>query len=284
MCSFNLIREENSSQDERLLSFKIAFRGTVDINDVAQALRLAMKALALEGNSTSPLKSTTTLSAPSSSLGLSAIMKNLEVATKYREEAVAESSFNDLETLMNKAAELTKLAESLLSKISKSSSSEKGLDEDVVFRRELVDFGILQPVTKEASGRSFVDDLAKELGDFLLQYSQRNGIMQISLSDAFCVFNRARGVSLVSPQDIYQASALLKSKGLKFQLRTYDSGVHVLESLDFNDAAVMTRIQSLVEGSPAGITAADLARDEKVSVLVAKEQLLVRWFFISYPN
>lgn len=247
------------------LSFKIAFRSSgIRIQDALSAIKLAKES---KIEKCVPIKSNADASGP---LGVSIIMKNLQVASKQREEVVSESSFNDLETLMQKAGEIMKIAQDVMSKLGKGDSSESNS-----FHNNLMDFGIVQPVTKETNGGRFIEELSKELCGFLVNYSRKYGVLQISLSDAFCLFNRARGVSLVSPHDIYRASCCFKNLDLEFQLRTYDSGFHILESRSVNDEVVVERILSHVKDYNEGISALILAKREKISVIVAKEQLLV---------
>jgi EAP30/Vps36 family len=63
----------------------------------------------------------------------------------------------------------------------------------LAFEQDLQDMGISQPVTRQSSGK-YEEELAKELSQFLDTFSLKTGYSQIPLSDAFCVFNRARGV------------------------------------------------------------------------------------------
>ncbi len=119
-------------------------------------------------------------------------MKSLEESSKQREEMVSQDSFQDLETLMQKASELAKLAETLLSKV----TPDEEEDEDLAnFRKELRDFGISEPVTRETVKSSeYHQALAKELDQFLTRYCEKAQVKQLSLSDTFCLFNRARGI------------------------------------------------------------------------------------------
>jgi ESCRT-II complex subunit VPS36 len=58
-------------------------------------------------------------------------------------------------------------------------------------------------VSKDISGKKFYNDLATEIEKFLnsvIESDRFSGV--IGLTDLFCLYNRARGTDLVSPQDL----------------------------------------------------------------------------------
>jgi ESCRT-II complex subunit VPS36 len=65
-------------------------------------------------------------------------------------------------------------------------------------------------VTRLSAGREYHQQLARQIGDILLTNSRlrRLGGM-ITLSDVYCIYNRARGTELVSPDDVLEASKML---------------------------------------------------------------------------
>lgn len=266
ICGGALVKSFTS---EDFFDVKIAFRGrSIDpIQDIHSLLQQTIDSL----DDSFPSDQAITIS----SMGVSGIMKSLEDASKKRDVAVSASSFKDLESLMDKAQEMTKLAESLMLKF----KSDDGLEGDVTIalQRDLIDFGILQPVTKETSRNKYFLDLAKELSEFLVQYSKRSEKAQYGLSDAFCLFNRARGLSLVSPQDLFRAATQMKSLSMAFELKSFDSGVHVLvESNQMNSDAMSNRIVEILhQEQEFGVTATLIASRLNISVIVAKEQMLV---------
>ena len=64
------------------------------------------------------------------------------------------------------------------------------------------------------------------------------GIM--ALPDVFCLFNRARGTELVSPDDLLAAVRLFSIIGAPLHLRTFSSGLLVVQSSSHSDAEVST--------------------------------------------
>jgi ESCRT-II complex subunit VPS36 len=69
---------------------------------------------------------------------------------------------------------------------------------------QLIAMGITSPVTRASAGVRFQQELARQLADFLAApLAKAGGVMM--LPDVYCLFNRARGTELVSPDDLIQA-------------------------------------------------------------------------------
>lgn len=88
-----------------------------------------------------------------------------------------------------------------------------------------------------ASQRQYYELTARQVADFLLPrlqagYTGRGegsskGIM--SLTDVYCLFNRARGTNLISPEDLRQACALLNDLNVGLSQKTFPSGIIVVQ-------------------------------------------------------
>ena len=64
----------------------------------------------------------------------------------------------------------------------------------------------------------------------------------MTLADVYCLFNRARGTELISPDDLLQAVSLFGSTGAPMHLRTFSSGVLVVQSNSHDDDHVRPHI------------------------------------------
>ncbi|KAF9149807.1 hypothetical protein BG015_008371 [Linnemannia schmuckeri] len=206
--------------------------------------------------------------------GISGIMRTVESNKKVADETLSEA-FRDLQGLMDKAAEMVALAEAISNRLSKSSNVNN--EETATFKTYLLSMGIAAPVTKDTAGAVFHKELARELVEFILPIVEREG-GTMSLMDIYCVFNRARGVELISPKDLYTACELFEVLNLPLRLRKFDSGLLVIQTLarysdDEVSTAITTRIQNLPPGS--GLTAVELASAIQISVALAQEQLLM---------
>ena len=78
---------------------------------------------------------------------------------------------------------------------------------------------------------------ASQLADFLVPRIDRAGGM-MPLPDVYCLFNRARGAELISPDDLLTAAKLLPSLGTRLTFRNFASGVLVVQSAAHSDEKV----------------------------------------------
>lgn len=198
-----------------------------------------------------------------------------------------DSAFSDLDNLMEKAAYMVQLAESLSSKLSSfsetASQDSEAMKNKKAFQKLVQEIGVSQPVTKETTGNLYHQELAKELNTFLLNFSVKTGSQIITLTDIYCYFNRARGVcirkiilALVSPEDLYRSCLESDKLGLEFQFRKFDNGLKVMQSKEYSDDAVASTLIELMK-SVKMVSAFSLAKHSKISVIIAREQLLVNF-------
>ena len=111
------------------------------------------------------------------------------------------------------------------------------------------DIGIIAPVTKEMTGSLYHQQLSRQIADFLLIGGVNGGIIGkagvLGLTDLYCLYNRARGTELVSPDDLYQACRYFSFMDVGLNLRQYDSGVRVVQGPTFNQNYVNEKILAL---------------------------------------
>lgn len=71
--------------------------------------------------------------------------------------------------------------------------------------------------------------VAAQLADFLTpRLGKGSGMM--ALPDMYCLFNRARGTELISPDDLLSAAKLFPAIGARLSFRQFPSGVLVVQS------------------------------------------------------
>jgi ESCRT-II complex subunit VPS36 len=159
-------------------------------------------------------------------VGVAGIMHR-EAEKSSQTSASLAVAFRDLDALMSMAADMVKLAEKfrgvmgadgsilLHNTVSNSVSNTDGaaaaaassgeqllLDADT--QLQLIAMGIASPVTKASAGARYHQELSRQLADFLVGPLARAGGV-LMLPDVYCLFNRARGSELVSPDDLLQA-------------------------------------------------------------------------------
>lgn len=208
-------------------------------------------------------------------------------------EIVIGTAFEDLEALMASAKEVVALAESF-ARQAKSGDADSA-SENALVAESATQLGLI--TTKDIVGgvddSLYLSELARNLAEFLTDDAR--GVLKraggiISLVDLWAMFNRARGgVELVSPNDFDKAARLWDKLKLPVRLRTFKSGVMVVQSRDRTDEAtiksLLTWIRDLRTVPPdrevawdwqvfgRGVTARDAAERFGWSIGVAEEEL-----------
>ncbi|KAM4684318.1 vacuolar protein-sorting-associated protein 36 isoform 2-T2 [Amazona ochrocephala] len=151
----------------------------------------------------------------------------------------------------------------------------KLMEKTIRFKSYLLSMGIANPVTRETygSGTQYHMQLAKQLAGILqTPLEERGGIM--SLTEVYCLVNRARGLELLSPEDLVNACKMLESLKLPLRLRIFDSGVMVIELQSHNEEEMVASALETVS-EKGSLTADEFAKLVGMSVLLAKERLLL---------
>jgi ESCRT-II complex subunit VPS36 len=220
----------------------------------------------------------------SSNAGVAGILRRQE-KNMQSVDNLAKSALTDLDALMLRAREAIAVVQRYASYTAGEEKDDvmSETTSQAVERNEMEaimqNIGIVSPVTKFSAGRQYHEQLARQMADILLQQGRidRLGGM-ITLTDLYCLFNRARGTELVSPDDLLKAATLTKRLNLGLRLRVFDSGVKVLQAESYNEEKMGQRILDLLRApdfTASGIQASDLALRLNISLVVAKEQLLI---------
>lgn len=75
-----------------------------------------------------------------------------------------------------------------------------------MFKQHLLSLGVSDPVSRSTfgSGSTYFEKLAQEITQVLLRPLKEIG-GTMTLPEAYCRVNRARGVELISPEDLLEA-------------------------------------------------------------------------------
>ncbi|XP_004306435.1 PREDICTED: vacuolar protein sorting-associated protein 36 [Fragaria vesca subsp. vesca] len=214
-------------------------------------------------------------------VGVSGILRKEQEMWETTDKSL-QDAFQDLNALMSKAKEMVMLAEKMRQKLLSSSTSQSSAAEDgeLGSKQDMQDWllsvGIVSPVTKESAGALYHQQLSRQLADFVRLPLERAGGM-MNLIDIYCLFNRARGTELISPEDLLQACFLWEKFDVPVMLRKFDSGVMVIQNKTHSDEEIFARIKSLATKPDAlrtGISASDAAITLGIAPGMAKEHLL----------
>lgn len=197
--------------------------------------------------------------------GIGGVVRRVEKEHRETDKAL-QSAFSDLDALMANAKDIVKLAD----KFARSESQGKDAEE---FNSLLHNMGISHPVTRKSAGSVYHSELAQQLATFMKEPLERTGGM-ITLTAAYCIFNRARGTELISPEDITNACRLFPELGIPIRLHSFDSGFMVLQSDSHSLESLTKSIMKAVESSATGFSASDVADSLQMSLVLAKQHLI----------
>ena len=127
-------------------------------------------------------------------------------------------------------------------------------------------------VSKDTAGKLYHSALAGEVEKFLVSIVDKFGGV-VGLIDLYCMYNRARGTDLISPDDLKIACQKLHETSTRFMLKTYPSGVVTIQSKMFNEDAYYQRLAQTIMESQGGMSANKLAQKLNVNVILMKEHL-----------
>lgn len=205
--------------------------------------------------------------------GIMGIERSIQQKQKVTDSNITQS-FQDLSKLIEKAKEMVALSKTIATKI-KDKQGDITEDETVKFKSYLLSMGIPNPVTREThgTGDKYYSELAKELAKALHNpLKESGGIM--TLTDVYCRVNRARGMELMSPEDLLNACEMLELLRLPMRLKTFDSGVMVLQLQSHDEEQIIKDTTKTVEEKES-MTAEELSQNAGISVILAKERLLL---------
>ncbi|KAJ3367689.1 hypothetical protein GGF31_007149 [Allomyces arbusculus] len=186
-------------------------------------------------------------------IGVGGLVKRQEQEQMLQQQAL-DSAFADLEALMAKAHDMVTLSNAIAAKMRARTAMGTESDESLVaqFRSSMMALGAtaaLGAADLPSSRAATTDDrdraLAREVADFLHHvFAQGKDQGQIiAVSDLYCMFNRARGVAMVSPHDFWTAAQVLATLHVGFEARTLASGTRVVHAARFADTTLFVDLQ-----------------------------------------
>nr|ACO15522.1 Vacuolar protein-sorting-associated protein 36 [Caligus clemensi] len=203
--------------------------------------------------------------------GIGGIEKSIALRAKERDTTISKA-FQDLDQLMEMAKPMVSLAKSISAKL-REKQGDITEDETLQFKSYLLSLGIADPVTRESrgSGAKYLIQLAKEIFT-ILEKPMKDAGGTITLTDAFCRVNRARGMELLSPEDLVSACNMMAEAKVPLTLKRFDSGLSVLViNDDIEDTQKDTL--ALVE-KHTSLSSEELSRLISLSVVLSRERLL----------
>jgi ESCRT-II complex subunit VPS36 len=223
-------------------------------------------------------------------VGVDAILSQ----SAYRHEQavqVTQQAFDggDAETLLKEAGDLVQIIKKYVGMLDKQQEGMQDHELDSQQKEDatklaalLQDMGMASALVKsDFRGReeAYYQQTARQLADFVRpKLKQAGGFM--TLTDVYCLYNRARASNLISPEDLLTACSYMPSLHLGMSQRHFPSGLTVLQDDAVDDeksAALLVAAcadHDTDTHTQSGITADQAAKYLKLSAVLAHEQLL----------
>lgn len=206
------------------------------------------------------------------SAGITGIMKKAKDDAQ-RADATLNTAFADIDELMLKAKDVVQLAQKLAAAQARQAKAAGGEGaDDAAFRAAMVQLGIVSPVTRETAGSKYHDELSRQLAEWLLKRPLQMSGGVLLMTDLYCMFNRARGTDMVSPDDLLRASMLFEPLKLPVRLKKFDSGVLVVMAAAESDDAIAKKMEAEIK-KRGPLSAFSLATALAIPLILAREQL-----------
>ncbi|KAG9511018.1 Vacuolar protein-sorting-associated protein 36, partial [Fragariocoptes setiger] len=189
-------------------------------------------------------------------------------------------AFQDLKQLMGMAQQMATLSKQIAQKM-KEHGAQVTTDETLQLKSHLLELGVSQPEFensfKSKSSYSNADkyyiDLARQIACIAKPVMKNHKKSQMTLPDVYCCFNRARGVDLVSPEDVLNACQIYQDMPeLGMRLVKYTSGLLVLESVDLDGASTHEQTLEFVR-TKRFTTPPQMALQLSIPVSLARQRL-----------
>ncbi|VDM23046.1 unnamed protein product [Hydatigera taeniaeformis] len=222
-------------------------------------------------------------------VGIAGIERSMLAQTVSTDRSIA-TAFTDLSKLMENAKEMVALSKNLSQRIqaAKVSGAKVAENDMTELRMAMLSMGLegvneadnedVADVSSHSS--SFHRQLASQVCRLLqpLLEQRTAGVCGgcIDLTTAYCRINRARGVQLIAPNDLLEAARLMPMLKLPLRLKTFPSGLKVLQLASESEEATLKATCDLLppDGS-RGLTAGELARQAGLAPVLARERLLL---------
>ena len=261
----------------------LVFRSNGAAKDRDDLLKFLLKALerrAWEAQTRLQAKKKASQTIASRKVGIDAIMSKNTLRHKEAARLTDEAFEGDAEQLLRDAGELVKVIQKYASTLERKEDKTGKEEEDAARLSDMLqNMGMTSALSKQnfrGQHDDYTQTLARQLSDFLRpKLPAASGLL--TLTDVYCLYNRARGSNLISPDDLLKAVDCMKSLNLGMSKRVFPSGVIVVQEDSFDDDVMATKLRELAEEQlslNSGLTAMEVSRTLHISALLAYEQLL----------
>jgi len=274
------------SYGDMMLAFKHPTEGTKQQQEVLTGIKKSVRRRAWEEAQRAEIrkKESHVNKITQRKVGVDAILAKNKA--RHQEAArISDQAFSgDAEKLLAEAKDLVTIIQKYVATLDNSKTNKKS---NIIDEKEnqdnnnlthmLQSMGMTSGLSKESySENHYFDQLARQIADFLKykdRLKQAGGMM--TLTDVYCLFNRARATNFMSPDDLLNVLPFFDELKLGMSKRAFPSGVIVIQDDEHSDEKMAQELLSYATAnSYTGITAMDATKYTKISSLLVNEHLL----------
>ena len=206
-------------------------------------------------------------------LGLSRVQNAIKQNMEKQYDKI-NTAFTDINSLKSNVKEMISLAQIIRSNININSKIEDANSKEI--NSVLSKIGFVDPVTKEVSGSEYYVKLAEQINEYFDDYFKKNPkVKVITLIDAYCVYNRARGGNTISPKDMKQALDNFKNVTQKVMMKNYNNEMIVLHTKDYSNENILEMVKKfMVDNKKKCINGKELAEILNVGNVILEKILI----------
>ena len=188
-----------------------------------------------------------------------------------------DTGFQDLKNLMSLIEDMVSISKSIKEKL-REKGNDISNDETVLFKSYLLSLGVNEDFDNQVkrsqynSDNKYYIDLAKQIANLIKPIARKKG-GQLAMTEVYCTINRARGVDLISPDDLLNACSTFEKQNLGIKMIKYSSGLVVLQCEEFNENFINEQILNILNETES-ISAHELTIKADISVALARQHLL----------
>ena len=181
-------------------------------------------------------------------VGISRIQNLMRKKINNQNQMIS-SSFNDIQSLRENAEAMISLAQQIRAKLSTSkANTSENASQAAEINSVLSKIGFIDPVTKEVAGSDYYIKLAEQINLYFTDYFKKNpDIKVITLIDAYCIYNRARGGNTISPKDMTQAINNFDKVAGEIKVKNFNKEMIVLHTSEFSNENLINLIKNYMK-------------------------------------
>lgn len=171
-------------------------------------------------------------------IGISKIQEMMKEKMKAQSQVIS-GGFGDANKFRENAEQLIEIAKNIKVRLVNLKANQRTNEVNSILSK----IGYVDPVTKEVAGSEYYIKVAEQINNYFSDYFAKNPTVKvITLIDAYCIYNRARGGNTISPKDMMQALKSFSSVSNKIMIKNFNNEMIVLHTKDYSNENILKLI------------------------------------------